>query len=281
MQGADVHFDVTGDGTPSPDATDATTDAAGEADLTFSNDTVGTNTITACIDEDAGNDCDVGEPTATATKTWEEPQVAAVFVAPSTATNPIGATHTVHATVVDQFDDPVLGVHVLFDVTTTGTATPPSDDVTTDANGEADFAYSNDTVGTDTITACVDEDASGTCDGGELTATASKTWTPPVEECPGYAGDPRNDVVGTPGNDALRGTPGRDIICGLGGNDVLRGLDGRDVLVGGRGSDDLYGGAGNDQLFGGRGADLLNGGPGRDRCSSGPGRDKVKKCESG
>jgi hypothetical protein len=134
-------------------------------------------------------------------------------------------------------------------------------------------------------------------------------------ECPGFAGDSRNDVRGTAGPDTLVGTSGRDIICGLGGNDVLigrggndlliggggadvgrggagadvlqggaggdvlRGAAGADFLAGGRGNDDLFGGRGNDFLLGGRGNDHLDGGPGTDTGRGGPGRDTVIRCE--
>jgi hypothetical protein len=134
-------------------------------------------------------------------------------------------------------------------------------------------------------------------------------------ECPGFAGDPRNDVRGTAGPDTLVGTSGRDIICGLGGNDlligrggndllvgganadvlrggsgadilrggsggdVLRGASGPDRLFGGRGNDDLFGGRGNDLLVGGRGRDHLDGGRGIDTCRGGPGRDTFVRCE--
>ena len=124
-------------------------------------------------------------------------------------------------------------------------------------------------------------------------------------ECPGFEGDPRNDVVGTPGPDTLSGTGGKDIICGLKGNDVLRGLGGNDLLLGGAGADESKGGAGADtakggdgadelrggdggdslfgqggpdDLFGQNGPDLLNGGPGNDSCNGGPGNDTLKKC---
>jgi Ca2+-binding RTX toxin-like protein len=106
-------------------------------------------------------------------------------------------------------------------------------------------------------------------------------------ECRGFEGDPRNQVVGTSGDDVLAGTSGRDIICGLGGNDVLRGLERRDILLGGRGADVLRGGSGNDDLFGGRGPDrllggpgddFLNGGRGNDTCFGGPGRDTRISC---
>jgi hypothetical protein len=134
-------------------------------------------------------------------------------------------------------------------------------------------------------------------------------------ECPGFAGDSRNDVRGTAGPDTLVGTSGRDIICGLGGNDVLIGRGGNDLLIGGggadlgrggagadvlrggaggdvlrgnagadflaggRGNDDLFGGRGNDFLLGGRGNDHLDGGPGTDTGRGGPGRDTIVRCE--
>jgi Ca2+-binding RTX toxin-like protein len=106
-------------------------------------------------------------------------------------------------------------------------------------------------------------------------------------ECPGYVGDPRNDVVGTLGPDTLAGTGGRDIICGLGGNDTLAGLGGKDIVLGGLGADvarggaardKLFGGAGPDRLLGQAGNDLLDGGPGNDRCAGGPGADTLRSC---
>ena len=94
-----------------------------------------------------------------------------------------------------------------------------------------------------------------------------------AQECPGFEGDPRNHVVGTPGNDVLVGTAGADIICGLGGNDILRGRGGNDVLLGGAGADSLSGGPAADRLGGGRGNDVLRGGGGRDRLVGHGGRD--------
>jgi Ca2+-binding RTX toxin-like protein len=126
-------------------------------------------------------------------------------------------------------------------------------------------------------------------------------------ECPGYEGDPRNDVVGTPASETLVGTAGADIICGRAGNDTLIGRSGRDLLLGGRGADLLRGGARADRLvggrgrdvlrgglgpdrmfggrrgdalFGGRGSDFMNGGSGFDRCVGGPGTDVSVRCET-
>lgn len=112
----------------------------------------------------------------------------------------------------------------------------------------------------------------------------SATVTIQVGECPGFEGDPRNDVVGTSGNDVLTGTAGPDIICGLGGNDRLDGLGGNDLLIGGAGADLLQGGAGADVLRGGGGPDVLKGGIGNDRLYGeartdrlygGPGNDRL------
>jgi Ca2+-binding RTX toxin-like protein len=124
-------------------------------------------------------------------------------------------------------------------------------------------------------------------------------------ECPGYEGDPRNDVVGTAASETLTGTGGADIICGLRGNDTLLGRGGRDLLLGGggadvlrggsradvlrggggndrlfgnRGNDRLFGNRGNDQLFGNAGNDHLDGGPGIDSCFGGPGIDTRVRC---
>jgi hypothetical protein len=91
--------------------------------------------------------------------------------------------------------------------------------------------------------------------------------------CPGFGGDPRNQVVGTGGPDGLVGSPGPDILCGLGGKDILRGRGGGDVIVGGGGRDRLIGGPGPDRLRGGPGSDVLVGGPGPDQMRGGPGDD--------
>jgi Ca2+-binding RTX toxin-like protein len=67
--------------------------------------------------------------------------------------------------------------------------------------------------------------------------------------CPGYEGDPRNQIVGTDGPDNLTGTSGDDILCGLGGDDTLLGGAGDDRLYGGTGDDTFNGGAGDDTVF--------------------------------
>jgi Ca2+-binding RTX toxin-like protein len=290
VEGADVHFAVAGDGTPAPDSGDAVTDAAGQATFTFTNDEEGDNTITACADTDGDQTCDAGEVSDTATKTWEVPVPTTVELSPADDSNRVGTSHLVTAHVEDQFGSPWPGVTVRFSVTGVN---PTSGSGATNASGDATFSYMGASAGDDLIAAFADVDGDTTEDPGEPADTAEKTWT---RACPGFATDPRNQVVGTAGADVLNGTGGADIICGLGANDVLNGRGGNDLVLGGAGADvgrggagrdtvqgasgrdRLFGGGADDLLLGGAGPDRLDGGPGDDRCIGGPGRDRTIRC---
>lgn len=114
---------------------------------------------------------------------WNLPcgvRVAGITLAPQTDTNPLGTTHTVTATILDDWGDPVPGIDVDFEVLsgpnagTTGTAT-------TDANGEATFSYTGNTEGTDEIR------ASFYCTVIQQTIysnTVEKTWESVVPDIP-------------------------------------------------------------------------------------------------
>jgi Ca2+-binding RTX toxin-like protein len=194
---------------------------------------------------------------------------------PATDSNPEDTPHTVTAHVEDSSGDPVAGVTVNFAVTGTN-ATTGSD--ATDAGGDATFTYTGADVGADTITAFADEDGDDVDDPGEPGDTATKTWTVvvPEPECPGFVGDPRNQVVGTGAGETLTGTTGDDIICGLGGDDTLVGMGGDDLLIGGAGNDTASGGSGDDIIRGGGGNDSLGGGRGNDRLGGGTGNDTLR-----
>src|SRR5262245_28805234 len=93
---------------------------------------------------------------------------------PATATNPVGTSHTVTATVTNSDDTPRSGVEVSFVVTganagATGTCAPA--DCKTGADGKVSFTYTGTNEGDDTINAAI------TIDGSRQTATAAKTWT--------------------------------------------------------------------------------------------------------
>jgi uncharacterized repeat protein (TIGR01451 family) len=93
---------------------------------------------------------------------------------PATATNPVGTSHTVTATVTSTDGTPRPGVLVDFAVTganagASGTCVPA--DCKTDASGKVAFTYTGASAGTDTINAAI------TVDGSRQTATAEKIWT--------------------------------------------------------------------------------------------------------
>ena len=100
-----------------------------------------------------------------------------IVLDPTTATNPVGTTHAVTATVTNSDGTPRSGQHVDFVVTganagASGTCTPASCD--TDANGLVTFTYTGSNPGDDTINASI------TVGGSTQKATASKTWTVPT-----------------------------------------------------------------------------------------------------
>jgi FtsP/CotA-like multicopper oxidase with cupredoxin domain len=101
------------------------------------------------------------------------PPPATLTLAPATASNPVGATHTVTATLTGVA--PLAGRTISFTVAGEHTA---SGTAATSASGTAPFSYTGTGVGSDTITACFDLTADGDCaDAGDLRATAHKTWT--------------------------------------------------------------------------------------------------------
>lgn len=190
---------------------------------------------------------------------------------PPSASRPEDTAHTVTAHVEDSLGDPVVGVTVEFVVTGTHATTG---EVVTNASGNAAFTYTGATAGADIIRAFADSSGDGNQDAGEPSDIAATTWRL-VPKCPGYEGDPRNQVVGTAGPDDLVGTSGADIICALGGNDILSGLSRNDLLLGGAGADTTIGGSGADTLRGEGGADALRGSVGSDHFFGGPGNDRL------
>jgi Ca2+-binding RTX toxin-like protein len=159
------------------------------------------------------------------------------------------------------FGDPKDGADILGNpgANECGFATPPN----TADNGLVDLNNDSDITGADSC-------SNGCFFGHNVVLGKVQTL-----ECPGYEGDPRNDVVGTAASETLVGTAGADIICGRSGNDTLIGRGGRDLLLGGRGADLLRGGARADRLVGGRGRDVLRGGRGPDRLFGGPRGDAL------
>lgn len=107
-----------------------------------------------------------------------EPTPAFLALSPVAATNPVGTSHAVTATVTDSTAEPVPGVVVQFTVQGSVSA---SGSCTTDANGQCSFTYQGPPFpGADTITAFADTNEDGDQDPGEPSGAATKTWVLPV-----------------------------------------------------------------------------------------------------
>jgi hypothetical protein len=100
-------------------------------------------------------------------------RAASLTLAPRSAADPKGGTHTVIATAQDAAGNPASGVTVVFSVAGANSATGSS---TTDTNGQATFSYTGVNEGQDTITAFADNNHNGVQDGGEPSSTATETW---------------------------------------------------------------------------------------------------------
>src|SRR5262249_15704108 len=94
---------------------------------------------------------------------------AGVVLSPTSATNDLGQMHTLTATVQDDNGKPLQGVAIHFPVTS-GPNIGTAGDATTDSDGEAQFAYTSNTGGTDHIVASF-TDARGIHTSNEVTKT--------------------------------------------------------------------------------------------------------------
>jgi len=110
-------------------------------------------------------------------------RVVGISLTPETATNEVGESHTVTASLKDLLAEPQPDILVTFEVIsgpnagTVGVCSANAD-CTSDVNGEVSFTYVGDGgVGTDEIQACFDDP-----EGNPVCSNiATKEWTPPPE----------------------------------------------------------------------------------------------------
>lgn len=137
-----------------------------------------------------------------------------VELSPLAATNTVGTTHTVTATVRDADGDPVAGVTMRFSVTGSVAA---SGSCTTGATGQCDFTYAGpEFPGADMISAFADLDQDGVADPDEPAAEATKSWLLPSSTAGQASGGGNIDAPGGAkvafgfsaknGNNGLQGT---------------------------------------------------------------------------
>ena len=94
-----------------------------------------------------------------------------VILSPASATNPVGAPHTLTAKVVDDSGDPVSGQLVNFKITA-GPNAGMTGSGTTNASGDATWTYTSTVTGTDTIEASFTNSDGVTFTSNDVT----KTW---------------------------------------------------------------------------------------------------------
>jgi hypothetical protein len=143
-----------------PTTFSATTDANGQATLTYTGQSAGLDAALA-IAYIGGNQF----PSNYASKRWVR-----LAVEPKTATNPVGTSHTVTATAYDSTGGPMVGVIVDFDITGANTG---SCQQTSDSNGQATCSYVGQNLGVDEIVAQLVDPTSGQTITSD---PAFKTW---------------------------------------------------------------------------------------------------------
>ncbi len=157
--GVVVTTTVTG---PNTSSRNLPTNAAGQVALSWAGgSTIGTDTVTfsATVDGRA--------LTCQATKTWTNARPTC-DLRPATATNPIGAQHTVNAVFNRATTAPAAGAAVTIRVTG---ANPTQTNATTNAGGQLAWSYAGANPGTDVI------ELSAIVDGRPVVCRATKTWT--------------------------------------------------------------------------------------------------------
>jgi adhesin/invasin len=180
VPGIVIRFTVTG---PGATTGSCTTDGSGQCSFTYSATTAGADTITAYADMNANGVNNPGEPSGAATKTWTPGEPATLVLTPAAATNAVGTSHTVSATVRDVSGNPVPGVTVRFTVVgaVATFATPSSGSGVTNAAGQTTFTFTAALPGVNPIHAFADFNPNnGSQDLGEPFGDATKIWTLPV-----------------------------------------------------------------------------------------------------
>jgi len=166
-----------------PTSGSGTTDANGEAMFCYIGTVAGADAISAFADANDNGMLDAGEPADAAAKAWLPGAPETLVLTPPAATNTVGMTHCVTATVRDMFGNPVSGVTVHFSVgpsVPTTFPSPSSGNAVTNSSGQATFCYTASLPGVDLIHAYADANNNGTQDLTEPFGEAEKTWIPPT-----------------------------------------------------------------------------------------------------
>ena len=187
VSGVVIRYSVSGANTSSGTET---TDASGNATVSYVGTNTGTDTVTAYADLNNNGTQDSGEPGATATVTWSG-ATTVLSLAPTTTTPGVGTTAYI-ATSLTAANVGVPNVPIRY---TVSGANSTSGSMTTAGNGNTVISYNGTNAGTDTVTAYADMNNNGSQDTGEPTATVTITWggttTPPSTFEPAQPSSPK------------------------------------------------------------------------------------------
>ena len=184
--GAIVRYTVSG---ANQESGSLNADSNGQVTITYTGANAGTDTVSAYVDLNNNGAQDSGEPSATATVSWNG--TAAISLAPLNQNPTLGTSATVTATVTST-NISVAGVTVRYIISgVNGRA----GSVQTDNNGLATITYTGTNAGTDYVWAYADLNNDGALDAGETSSTVTISWatsgtttpTPPTQTVPDAA----------------------------------------------------------------------------------------------
>ncbi len=167
VNGVTIRYTVSGQNSRSGSVT---TNASGNATITYTGSVYGTDTVRAYADFDNNGSQGTGEPGASATVVWGSSNLS---LSPSTQTALIKTQASLTAT---YFNASGSSAGATIRYTVTG-ANSTSGSATTDANGKATITYTGSNTGNDTVSAYVDVNNNSSQGSDEPSATATVTWT--------------------------------------------------------------------------------------------------------
>lgn len=168
LAGVKVYFTVTG---ANPRSGSDTTDANGQAHLTYTGSASGKDTITAFADLNANGTQSSDEPSSTTTITWS---ASTLSLSPIDANFALGTTQTIVATVKDASGKAMNGVMVRYTITGVN---PISGSAQTNADGQASISVTGKHAGVDTLTTYADIDNDNEQQTGEPGASTTMHWS--------------------------------------------------------------------------------------------------------
>ncbi len=166
VSGVPIRYTISG---PNATSGTVTTNASGNATISYYGGNSGTDTISAYADLNGNSVQNSGEPSTSATIVWGG---STLTLAPSTQSQIDGTQVSLAAT----YSNPTgssSGATIRYSVSGVNAT---SGSLTTDANGNATITYTGSNAGTDTVTAYVDVNGNSSQDSGEPSATATVTW---------------------------------------------------------------------------------------------------------